>query len=302
VNPDPAKSFVPAALLYSPALGAALGGVPGAWDQYLALHPKADPLGLAGAAAKQNARGPFIVDQDGANFVKSHGWFVSNITTIDLGGSATLKNIIGYNYQKSLEGAEFDGSNLTIDSNGVFGQNNNDIGRGGTVKQFSEELQLSGKIFDNKLQYVFGAFFSDESDDGRSLSKIVCLEPFIPCSDQYNSGLRKNKTFATYGQATLDLSEIVGLQGLSITGGIRSSSEKVTFEHTRDDFFITNPRPEYIRGPQSQTFNKISWLVGLEQQVNSNLLIYLKSRRSFRSGGFNFCPCFSFSRHLLLLF
>jgi len=288
VNPDPAKSFVPAALLYSPALGAALGGVPGAWDQYLALHPKADPLGLAGAAAKQNARGPFIVDQDGANFVKSHGWFVSNITTIDLGGSATLKNIIGYNYQKSLEGAEFDGSNLTIDSNGVFGQNNNDIGRGGTVKQFSEELQLSGKIFDNKLQYVFGAFFSDESDDGRSLSKIVCLEPFIPCSDQYNSGLRKNKTFATYGQATLDLSEIVGLQGLSITGGIRSSSEKVTFEHTRDDFFITNPRPEYIRGPQSQTFNKISWLVGLEQQVNSNLLIYLKSRRSFRSGGFNF--------------
>ena len=288
VNPDPAKSFVPAALLYSPNLGTALGGVAGAWDAYLALHPKADPLGLAGAAARQNARGPFIVDQDGANFVRAHGWTVSNITTIELSDNATLKNIVGYNFQKSLESGEFDGSNLTIDSNGVDGQNNGDLGRGGTIKQFSEELQISGKAFDNKLQYVFGAFFSDESDDSRSLSKIVDLAPFIPVTDQYNSGFRTNKTFATYGQGTLDLSEIIGLPGLSLTAGIRSSSEKVTFEHTRDDFFVTNPKPEYLKGPQSQTFNKISWLVGLEEQVNDNLLIYFKTRRSFRSGGFNF--------------
>jgi iron complex outermembrane receptor protein len=287
VNPNPAASFVPAALLYSPNLDAAFS-FPGAWAAYLALNPKADPLGLAGAAAKQNARGPYIVDQDGANFIRAKSLTISNITTFDIGADTQIKNIIGYVWQRALESGEFDGSNLTIDSNGVEGQNNNDIGRGGTLKQFSEELQLNGKTFDNKLTYVVGAYFSDESDNSRSLSKIVCLQPLIPCTDQYNSGRRTNKTYAGYGQGTLDLSDIVGLQGLSFTAGARYSSEKVTFEHTRDDFFITNPRPEYVVGPQSRTFKKFSWQLGLEEQVNDNLLIYFKARKSFRSGGFNF--------------
>jgi len=288
VNPDPGKSFVPAALLYSPALGAALGGVPGAWDSYLALHPKADPLGLAGAADKQNARGPYIVDQDGANFIRAKSLTLSNITTFDLGEKTQLKNIIGYVWQNSLESGEFDGSNLTIDSNGVLGQNNNDIGRGGVLRQFSDELQVNGKLLNDKMNYVVGLYFSDESDNSRSLSKIVCLEPFIQCTNQYNSGRRTNKTYAVYGQQTLDLSDITGLQGLSFTAGARYSSEKVTFEHTRDDFFLTNPRPEYVKGAQERTFKKFSWQLGLEEQVNNNLLIYFKSRKSFRSGGFNF--------------
>lgn len=288
VNPNPATSFVPAALLYSPNLGAALGGVPGAWNSYLALHPKADPLGLAGAAAKQNARGPYIVDQDGANFIRANSVVVSNVTTFDIGDDTQMKNVLGYVRQKSLEGGEFDGSNLTIDSNGVFGQNNNDIGRGGTIKQFSEELQLNGKAFSKALTYVAGIYFSNETNNGRSLSKIVCLEPFIQCTNQYNSGRTTNKTYAGYGQGTLDMSEMTGLEGLSLTAGARYSSEKVTFEHTRDDFFLTNPRPEYVRGAQEDTFKNFSWSLGIEQQFNSNVLAYAKARRGFRSGGFNF--------------
>lgn len=292
VNPNPATSFVPAALLYSPALDApgvlSPAGIPGAWASYLALHPRADPLGLAGAADRQNARGPFIVDQDGANFIRAKSLTISNITTIDVGDNTQIKNIIGYVWQNSLESGEFDGSNMTIDSNGVDGQNNGDIGRGGVIRQFSDELQLNGKILDGKMNYVVGLYFSDESDHSRSLSKIVCLEPFIPCTDQYNSGRRTNRTYAVYGQQTIDLSEILGIGGLSFTAGGRYSSEKVTFEHTRDDFFITNPRPQYVTGPQSRTFKKFSWQLGLEEQVNDNLLIYFKSRKSFRSGGFNF--------------
>ncbi len=280
-------SFVPASILYGPSLDAALN-FPGAWNAYLALHPKANPLGLIGEAAAQNARGPFIVDQDGLNFVRANSVVVSNVTTFDIGEDTQIKNVIGYVRQRSLESGEFDGSNLTIDSNGVDGQNNGDVGRGGIIKQFSEELQLNGKAFNKALTYVFGVYFSDESDHSRSLSKIVCLEPFIPCTDQYNSGRTKNKTYAGYGQGTLDLSDIIGAQGLSLTAGARYSSEKVSFEHTRDDFFITNPRPEYITGVQSETFKNFSWQLGAEWQVTDGLLMYLKSRRSFRSGGFNF--------------
>lgn len=286
VNPDPATSFVPAALLWSPNVDLVFGA--GSWDSYLAANPRADPLGLAGAAAVQNARGPYVVDQDGANFVRAKSWTISNITTLDIGEDTQIKNILGYVWQRSLESGEFDGSNLTIDSNGVLGENNNDLGRGGTLRQFSEELQLNGKAIGGNLNYVVGVYFSDETDHSRSLSKIACLVPLLPCTDQYNSGRRTNKTYAGYGQGTLDLSDIVGLQGLSITAGARYSSEKVTFEHTRDDFFITNPRPEYVVGAQARTFKKFSWQLGIEEQVNDNLLLYFKTRKSFRSGGFNF--------------
>lgn len=281
------KSFVPASLLYSPLLDVAIG-VPGAWDTYLALNPRVNPLGLVGAADEQNARGPYVVDQDGLNFIRANSIVISNITTFDIGEDTQIKNVIGYVRQRSLESGEFDGTNMSIDSNGVAGQNNGDVGRGGLIKQFSEELQLNGKTFSQQLTYVVGVYFSDESDHSRSLSKIVCLLPFIPCTDQYNSGRTTNKTYAGYGQGTLDLSNIVGLQGLSFTGGARYSSEKVTFEHTRDDFFIVNPRPEYIFTPQSNTFKNFSWSLGLEEQFNDNLLVYVKSRRSYRSGGFNF--------------
>ena len=287
VNPNPATSFVPAALFYSPALDSVIG-VPGAWATYLLLNPRVDPNGLIGEGAAQRARGPFRINQDGANFITAHSWTMSNITTIDLGDDTQIKNIIGYVYQDSNEGGEFDGSAVTADSNGVFGQNNNDIGRGSIIKQFSEELQLGGRAFDKKLTYVVGVYFSDESDHSRSLSKIFCVEPIIPCTDQYNSGLRKNKTYAGYGQGTLDLGNLV--HGLSVTAGARYSSEKVTFEHTRDDFFLipVNSRPGYLVGPQSRTFKKFSWQLGVEEQLTDSLLVYFKSRRSFRSGGFNF--------------
>jgi iron complex outermembrane receptor protein len=38
----------------------------------------------------------------------------------------------------------------------------------------------------------------------------------------------------------------------------------------------------------SDTFKKFSWEIGLQEQVNPDLLLYVVSRRSFRSGGFNF--------------
>ncbi len=279
------EAFVPSSLFFGPTLDGAIG-FPGAWNLYLAAHPGVNPLGLIAEAAAQNARGPFVVSQDGSNFIMAHSWTMSNITTIDVGEDTQIKNVIGYVYQDSNEGGEFDGSHFGIDSNGIFGQNNNDIGRGSVIKQFSEELQLGGKIFDQKLTYVVGLFYSNESDHGRSLSKIFCVEPIIPCTDQYNSGLRKNKTYAAYGQGSFDLGNLV--PGLSVTAGARYSSEKVSFEHTRDDFFLTNPRPGYLSGEQSRTFKNFSWQLGIEEQITDNLLLYVKSRRGFRTGGFNF--------------
>ena len=87
-------------------------------------------------------------------------------------------------------------------------------------------------------------------------------------------------------QGTIYCSEAL-VEGLSVSLGARYSEEEVSFKHGPDDAYVTAPRPEYVN-PLSDTFKKTSWLVGVQQQLTDEVLLYAKARRSFRSGGFNF--------------
>lgn len=273
--------FVPANFLYSPAMDLAFG--PGSWDAFLAAHPGADPEGWNASIEKQNQRGPFRPNVDAPNFHSAENVLISNITTFDLGNGMQIRNILGYTNIKSSNASEFDGTPFPSDDNG-------DEGRGGTLKQFSEEIQLQGEAFDGQLTYVTGLYFSDEEDKTRSLSVLFDFSPIAPPVRQINDGKTTNKTYAGYGQGTLDLSNIVGIEGLAATLGARYSSEKVEFLHLPDDTYIANPPPPgaVFQNPLSDTFKQTSWTAGLQQQVNDDLLIYANTRRSFRSGGFNY--------------
>ena len=116
--------------------------------------------------------GDTIVDVDAPNFHRSKTLFVSNITTLDIGDDTQIKNIIGYNRDKTNDVGEFDGTSFPSDDNGTGG-------RGGTLTQFSEELQI-GKVFDSRLSYVAGLYFSDEKNDVDSLSALFDLSPTAP--------------------------------------------------------------------------------------------------------------------------
>jgi iron complex outermembrane receptor protein len=277
----PGNPYIQDNIFYSPALDSIFG--PGAWAAFLAAHPGAYPPGIGAFAALQNARGPFHVDVDAPNFHRTSNLVLSNVTTIDLPSNIQFKNIIGYTHLFELDTGEFDGTPFPADSNGADG-------RGGWTRQFSEEPQLIGKAFANRLAYVVGLYFSDERNATHSLSEIFDLSPLLPPTNQVNDGVTTNKTYAGYGQGTLDLSDIVGVQGLGFTAGARYSSEKVTFLHLPDDTYIANPPPPGATfvNPLSDTFKKLSWEVGVQEQLNPDLLLYVVSRRSFRSGGFNY--------------
>ncbi|WP_164844100.1 TonB-dependent receptor [Croceicoccus ponticola] len=270
-------AFVPNNILYSPDIDSLFG--PGVFAAFLAAHPGADPEGIVAFAAKQQARGPYIVDVDAPNFHRSKSLTVTNTSTLEIGPNTSIKNIVGYVRQKAFDASEFDGTSFPADSNGADG-------RGGTLKQFSEELQILGDTFGNTLTYVAGLYYSDETLDNRSLSVILDLTPIAPPINQINDARIDNTSYAVYAQGTLDLSDMIN-EGLGITLGGRYSSEKVTITHQNDDIYLTNPNPAFVN-PLSETFKKFSWHVGLEQQVNPSLLLYAVSRRSFRSGGFNF--------------
>lgn len=266
---------IPANILFSPAVDGIFG--PGAWASYLALHPGADPAGIVAFAATQNARGPYVIDVDGANSHLADNLVISNVTTYDIGDDTQIKNIIGYTRIKSLDQAEFDGSPFGIDTLGPEGLRSD-------LRQFSEELQLIGKT--GPLSYVTGLYFSDEKLDYFSESVIFDLRPLLPVTDQFNHTITTNKTIAPYAQGTYDLSGLTGLDGLSVTAGLRYTSEKVRLVRQPRDIYVTSPRPGYVLVPQSQQFKKFSWQFGIQEQLD-NLLLYAVTRRSFRSGGFN---------------
>jgi iron complex outermembrane receptor protein len=73
--------------------------------------------------------------------------------------------------------------------------------------------------------------------------------------------------------------------GFSATAGVRYTSETVSSEQLPTSSYFDPPPPlqEYLQ----QKFNKVSWQFGLQEQLNPNTLLYVVSRRSFRSGGFN---------------
>lgn len=271
-------AFVPTGLFYSPDVDAVFG--PGTWDAYLAAHPGVNPAGFNAEIAAQQQRGPFRVNLNAPNFHRSNSVVISNVTSIDVGADTQIKNILGYVHLKTLDAGEFDGTVFTADDNG-------DAGRGGTLRQFSEELQLIGKALAGHFDYVLGVYYSNEKDDTRSTSRIFEFEPFIPATIQINDGITTNETIAGYGQGTYDLSDLVGLAGLGITAGVRYSSEKVKFARKSDDFFITHPNPAFVN-PQIDTFKSTSWQFGLQYQATSDLLLYAVTRRSNRSGGFNY--------------
>jgi iron complex outermembrane receptor protein len=260
----------------------AFAGVPGAGNgaaaAYFAANPKLDRGGLASFLNTQKARGPYIVESNAPNRYLGHNLVVSNITSIDISDNTQIRNVIGLTRIYSNVQGDIDGSPYGINDGG--GQVNN-------THQFSEELQLVGKTLGDRLSYVTGLYYSDESNIYLNTSNLFSF-PIIASHQSY-ADRNSNKSYAAYSQGTYDLSGITGVAGLGATAGIRYTHERVGLEVLPADISFTDPVAERDRYKfnQSKSFNDISWTLGLQDQVNSHLLIYATSRRSYRNGGFN---------------
>ena len=276
--PENDTALVPGSLFFSPLLDTVLGA--GAWDAYLAAHPGTNPGGLIAAVAEQ-AKNPFQVRMDSPNFHRSETIVVTNTTTYTIDENKTVKAIIGYGYNDYGNAAEYDGTEFTLD---------NGTQVVGDISQFSAELQLQGLAFNGQLDYVTGLFYSNETEETIGETEVFGVEPFITAVHPRGQGIVKNKTIAGYAQGTLDLSEIIGLEGLGFTLGGRYSKEDVSLLHNGTDVWVISPPPAgaVFTNPLSDTFKQFSWTVGLQYQANDQFLLYANSRRSFRSGGFNF--------------
>lgn len=262
-----------AGFLFSPALDFAFGA--GAWDAYLAYNPKAYAPGLPAYVDYQRQIGPYKTNHPSGAAHFGESWTVTNTTDLELSDTLKLRNIFGYidsltDSQQPQLGAPFA---TILTQNYATGE----IGNRDDLESISEEIQLQGETADGALEFIVGAYFQRQ--------KVVTLYPqtyfdlglpgfFLPAFAT-NRFRIKNNTDAVYGQASYHFGN-----GLTATAGIRYTWETVKgLQLEGSDNF----------GPAEQTrkYSDPSWEVGLEYQANPELLLYAKTRGSFRSGGYN---------------
>ena len=245
--------------------------------QFAAANPRLDPGGIASYLETQRARGPYQIESDGPNAYRGRNLIVSNVTTLDVGADTQVKNIFGFTNLKTSIFGDIDGIPYAIDDNGPTGK----LDR---TRQLSNELQLVGKTADSKLSYVVGTYFASE----RKVQRIgTYLFGGLPIADiQIAAGRTRSTTLAAYAQGTYDLEDATGVTGLGVTGGIRYTHEKVKYNVLPDDQFVLRSQPNFTYN-QAKSFNNVSWTLGIQDQINPNLLIYAVSRRSYRNGGYN---------------
>jgi iron complex outermembrane receptor protein len=261
---------------------AGAGGPPnagaGAAAQYAAANPRLDPGGLASYLLTQRARGPYVVESNSANKYHGENTIISNITSFDVADDTQIRNVFGHTKIDNSNIGDIDGTPYGIDDSG-------DIVN--LTKQLSEELQLVGKTAEKKLSYVTGIYYSDESNIYTNTGKVLSF-PIIESRQSY-AAKTTNKTYAGYGQGTYDLSDLTGLSGLGFTAGARYTDEKVGLQTLPADISFTDSPAARARyePDQSKSYKNVSWTVGVQEQLNSKLLLYAASRRSYRNGGYN---------------
>jgi iron complex outermembrane receptor protein len=251
---------------------------------------EATPSGLASLLSRgavftdeieQQALGPRT--SVGAGFpLASNGTNLSveNITSAQLPYNLTFRNIFGYVYAKTILVQDFLGAPITLISVDAAPNPYRD-------SQFTEEPQLLGKSFDQKLDWIVGAFYLH--NHFTYLAEQLLYVPPITASYQDDTQTSK----AVYGQGTYDLSSID--PKLKFTAGARytwdneSSQSQTCPNGSFSAAYTDNPGCSPVlpvptdRAPNSA----FTWNLALDYQFDPNTLFYVSGRRGYRAGSFN---------------
>ncbi len=252
------------ACLYNPAF-------PG-WQAFLAAHPKAYPGGVSAFVGYQNSIGPWNANIDAPQEHDARAEYFVNNTSYDFSANTTLKNIIGFTRSRSAEQTDFDGTNYPIFGEGTPTDPSAEFFR---TNQFSDELHLQGKALDSRLDYIVGAYGSFERDESDFPLFAFDVTPVIPPTLFHYHWRIIDQSQALFTQESYDLGS-----GFSLTAGYRQTWETTGIRQLDNSIFSGAPS-------EQQTASKPSWTLGLQYQINSELMVYTATRGSWRTGGYN---------------
>ncbi|CAN5315981.1 TonB-dependent receptor [soil metagenome] len=210
-----------------------------------------------------------------------------NVNDLDLWGtSATVDWDLGNVSFKSITAvrgltATFarDGDNTPFTFRETF---NHDV-----QAQYSQEFQLSGNSFDDRLSWVTGAYVFKERGTDSGYAKLalglapgVSPPPYSPSAGVYTKVT--STTYALFAQGSYSLTE-----RLSATVGARLNRD--------DKDYVLDHRRIRDGGVIAQVTKSGSWdsftpKLGLEFKATPDVLLYASAGKGFKSGGYNARP------------
>lgn len=264
------------------------------------------PAAIAQAVAAWNAQTPSNFYDMASRFstpnaVRNYGGSVN--ATFDITDTLQLKSITGLRWLDTTRNTNFSGSSAA--SLIPVSQYLNH-------RQFSEELNLNGTLFSDKLKYTLGAFYlKSKARDVSSPATVPIFGAFFGAASPIPTGIGRQdaegdtRSYAAYGQATYEITP-----GLNFTGGLRYTKEhKDLTAHNQYQLGTYNPVNGYVdlfppvlnqtvfcQEPvqglgdacsafQPYSFSKVTWLGSVDYKVTPDVLVYAKVSRGFRSGG-----------------
>lgn len=246
---------------------------------FIAANPQYGPAGIFSRVDAQRVAGPWrtYVTQDPQ--FNADQWSVSNTTRMDLNDQVSVKNIFGYADQQVDTLITQGGTDL-----GLAVQRASPNGHSVDAWQMSDEFQLLGKALDDKLEWLTGAFYSrDRTNRNVLAASLVGLATINGGAGRVNnsSSRTRDRSFAVFGQATYHLDSLT--EGLSMVAGGRWTWERTSFNLNAGSALA--PTGSAV---QTAKEDKPSWLAGLNYQPSRDMLLYVVTRGSWRTGGFNF--------------
>lgn len=229
---------------------------------------------------------------------------VTNTTALDLGG-ATLKNIFGYRSTDVYNNSDVDGTGLPIVTTAAQVQ----------VSQITNELQLSGSLFNDALKYTVGGFYYREAPNGPAGTQTADVNVLFGLNHTLGASFITNTSKAVYGQFDYSLDALI--PGLTVTAGLRQTWDSVkacvaniSFSPLANQLYVLGPDAAIYPGKQAcesgsltaanfpgatavassnlpeTKFRKLTYTLGANWQITPAAMIYFVNRRGYRAGSF----------------
>lgn len=234
--------------------------------------------------------GEFIYDNAGTPNPQTDlkTWGMMATANLDV-GFGNLKSITAYRRTKSFYTYDVDGTQYHLLDAWQINRN----------KQFSQEFILSGDSLADRLQWNVGALYYTERAFQQDQPKVFSgFEALEGSAGTYNFTTGKNTSYGLFAQGTYDLTD-----QLSFTAGARYTIDERKADQSAFILFYNAPElclfstfpdiedeENYVPPctlKSDRTFKDWAYTASLNYQIDPDKLVYARTSRSFRAGGFN---------------
>ena len=183
----------------------------------------------------------------------------------DLSDRIQFTSITSYREFENTFGRDSDGSPLPVDHTWDTSIH----------EQFTQEFRVTGTTSRDRLDWATGFFYYDAEDSNQGWN---FLYPLI-LSNNNHKDVQTIESWAVFLHGTYQLTDV-----LSLTAGLRYTDDKKDVNVYRQDFVSGNVIIPNTR--VSVEAQETSPKIGLNWQINDNLLTYVQWATGFRGGGF----------------